>query len=117
MNLCKKVNKKDIIGEIADKLLCPRSFVDHQIIGKNPTIEKVIFNPPATVVFWSDGTKTVAKCSECSKWRMADGSCSCKRYARTCSFDKHVGLAVACARKAVPDFVKVMRDACEDGEK
>lgn len=27
----------------------------------NPTIENVIFNPPATIVFWSDGTKTVVK--------------------------------------------------------
>lgn len=27
-------------------------------------IENVIFNPPATIVFWQDGTKTVVKCSE-----------------------------------------------------
>ena len=26
-------------------------------------IEKVMYNNPATVVFWSDGTKTVSKCS------------------------------------------------------
>lgn len=25
-------------------------------------IEKVIFNDPATIVFWDDGTKTVTKC-------------------------------------------------------
>lgn len=25
-------------------------------------IEEVIFNPPATVVYWKDGTKTVVKC-------------------------------------------------------
>ena len=30
----------------------------------NTVIEKVIFNIPATIVFWSDGTKTVVKCSE-----------------------------------------------------
>lgn len=30
----------------------------------NTVIEKVIFNNPATIVFWSDGTKTVVKCSE-----------------------------------------------------
>ena len=29
-----------------------------------PEIKKVIFNPPATVVIWQDGTKTVVKCSE-----------------------------------------------------
>ena len=27
------------------------------------TIKKVIFNPPATVVYWSDRTKTVVKCN------------------------------------------------------
>lgn len=27
-----------------------------------PTITNVIFNPPATIVFWSDKTKTVVKC-------------------------------------------------------
>ena len=27
-----------------------------------PSIKNVIFNPPATIVFWNDGTKTVVKC-------------------------------------------------------
>ena len=27
-------------------------------------IKNVIFNPPATIVFWQDGTKTVVKCGE-----------------------------------------------------
>lgn len=26
-------------------------------------VSKIIFNPPATIVFWDDGTKTVVKCS------------------------------------------------------
>jgi hypothetical protein len=29
---------------------------------KDPEITNVIFNPPATIVFWSDKTKTVVKC-------------------------------------------------------
>lgn len=28
------------------------------------TIKKVIFNPPATIVYWGDGTKTIVKCQE-----------------------------------------------------
>lgn len=28
------------------------------------TIKNVIFNGPATIVFWEDGTKTVVKCDE-----------------------------------------------------
>lgn len=30
----------------------------------NPGIEKVIFNPPATIVIWKDGIKTVVKCGK-----------------------------------------------------
>lgn len=28
-------------------------------------VERVIYNAPATIVFWTDGTKTVVKCHEC----------------------------------------------------
>lgn len=31
-------------------------------------IKKVIFNEPATIVFWADGTKTVVKCGEDDVW-------------------------------------------------
>ena len=31
---------------------------------RNPDIEKVIFNDPATIVIWKDKTKTVVKCQE-----------------------------------------------------
>lgn len=27
-------------------------------------IDRVIYNPPATIVYWKDGTKTVVKCSD-----------------------------------------------------
>lgn len=46
-----------------------------------PNIEKVIFNPPATIVMWSDGTKTVVK---------AEGRDD---------FSEEYGLAMAIARK------------------
>lgn len=42
---------------------------------------KIIFNPPATIVFWKDGTKTVVKCQ--------DGDI----------FNEEVGLAMAIAQK------------------
>lgn len=44
-------------------------------------IKNVIFNPPATVVYWSDGTKTVVKCSANDK------------------FDPEKGLAMAIAKR------------------
>lgn len=35
---------------------------------KTPTIKNVIFNDPATIVFWTDNTKTVVKCQEGEKF-------------------------------------------------
>ena len=36
----------------------------HIYASSIPEIEDVIFNPPATIVFWADNTKTVVKCQE-----------------------------------------------------
>ena len=48
-----------------------------------PSIKKVIFNDPATIVFWSDGSKTVVKCQ--------DGDI----------YDPEKGLAMAISKKAL----------------
>ena len=48
-----------------------------------PSITNVIFNKPATIIFWSDGTKTVVKAQDGDK------------------FDKEKGLAMAIAKKAL----------------
>ena len=42
-----------------------------------PYIEKVIFNPPATIVFWKSGGKTVVKCNEPDKYDKAKGVALC----------------------------------------
>ena len=31
---------------------------------KVPSLKEVIFNEPATICIWSDGTKTIVKCEE-----------------------------------------------------
>lgn len=37
----------------------------HHIYANNiPEVKKVIFNDPATIVYWKDGTKTVVKCQK-----------------------------------------------------
>lgn len=46
-----------------------------------PTIKNIIFNDPATIVMWSDGTKTVVKCGEND------------------IFDPEKGVAMACMKK------------------
>lgn len=48
-----------------------------------PTINNVIFNDPATIVFWRDGSKTVVKCQ--------DGDI----------YDPEKGLAMAISKKAL----------------
>lgn len=40
---------------------------------KSVYITKVIYNNPATIVFWSDGTKTIAKCHEDDKYNCEQG--------------------------------------------
>lgn len=45
-------------------------------------IKKVIFNNPATIVFWSDGTKTVVKCKKEDTWDPEKGLAMaiCKKF-------------------------------------
>lgn len=49
---------------------------------RHKDIKQVIFNNPATVVFWGDGTRTVVKCSKDD------------------AFDPEIGLAMAICKKA-----------------
>lgn len=41
-------------------------WMDHKVpkVNFDSLIKKVIFNGPATIVIWSDGTKTVVKCMD-----------------------------------------------------
>lgn len=78
----------------------------NSIYGKTPTIplssfaiEKVIFNGPATIVMWMDGTKTIVKCQ--------DGD----------AFDPEKGLAMAISKKAFGNkgkYCDVFKKCLED---
>lgn len=57
-------------------------------------IKKVIFNDPATIVFWKDGTKTVVKAGS----KLVDASSCCWDVDK---FDPEKGLAMAIAKKAL----------------
>lgn len=64
-------------------------------------IRKVIFNDPATVVLWSDGTKTVVKCGPND------------------IFDKEKGLAMAIVKKMAGNdsrFHKIFKKWCKPDE-
>lgn len=45
------------LGDIENVTITPPKFDEKQI-------KDVIFNDPATIVFWKDGTKTVVKCQK-----------------------------------------------------
>lgn len=47
----------------AKPLITSYSFTNDRYYKNDELIEKVIFNKPATIVYWKDGTKTVVKCS------------------------------------------------------
>ena len=68
-----------------DDVVTPRDLLNYMYGMSSshiPEIKNVIFNDPATIVFWEDGTKTVVKCQ--------DGD----------EFDPEKGLAMAIAKKA-----------------
>ena len=68
----------------------PYSDLYNRIISNRQTpkqkamnsITNVIFNNPATIVFWSDGTKTVVKCDERDEFDPEKGLAMaiCKKY-------------------------------------
>lgn len=57
--------------------VAPEICIDYVTTGLRsksiPTIKEVIFNPPATIVFWADCTKTVVKCMEGKEFNKWDG--------------------------------------------
>ena len=61
----------------------PQNFTDYCRLRKFFRIKNVIFNDPATIVFWADGEKTVVKCSENDV------------------YDPEKGLAMAIAKRAL----------------
>ncbi len=56
-------NNETVVVECMSKYKFPGgfSFIDSDLVMNDFYIEKVIYNNPATIVIWSDGTKTVSK--------------------------------------------------------
>ena len=79
------------LNAVFDEFICP-SF---------PSIVKVIFNGPATIVKWSDGTKTVVKCQEGDEYSKQTGLLMCV-------FKKAFG--------AKNDLDKMIADICDQEE-
>lgn len=70
--------KEECINELRARFTKPNYFLDFE---KKETIKEVIFNDPATIVIWSDNSKTVVKCQPGD------------------TYSKEVGLAMCIAKK------------------
>lgn len=91
------INRKKHINDIIDDLtkemlIMPTKniacdfdgdFIKPVFFYNNLEIKKVIFNNPATIVYWNDGSKTVVKCQ--------DGD----------TFDKEKGLSLAICKRLI----------------
>ena len=67
--------------------------------SKVPEIKKVIYNNPATIVFWSDHTKTVVQCQKGD------------------DYDPEKGLALAIAKKSLGNTSRKLNDVLHKWEK
>lgn len=75
--------EKTIITSSIGNCITGDFTVFFKLYGENYfLIERVIYNNPATIVLWKDGTKTVVKCQEGD------------------SFSKELGLAMCFAKRA-----------------
>lgn len=75
-----------------------------QIVVPTFSVARVIFNNPATIVFWSAGTKTVVKCSE-------DDTFSPEMGFFHAYFEKHSGMTKTQISKYLKNLIRVEGEA------
>lgn len=88
----------DDIKKVVEVRMNPLMDYMRNDIEMSPTIKDVIFNDPATIVFWADGTKTVVKCQEGDE------------------FDPEKGLTMAIAKKVYGNkghYFETVKKWCE----
>ena len=108
---CDRLLRRELHSKVAENIRLKQELDNfkkkHDIPSAYPgstrptfVINKVLFNPPATIVFWLDGTKTVVKCKEGEE------------------FSEWAGIALCLAKKLYgPNFHKIFRAHCSDPEK
>lgn len=93
-------NVKDILNSLYGVTAYERhAWLKEQIRERQKLeIADVIFNGPATIVFWKDRTKTVVKCTKGD------------------TFSEDAGVALCIAKKMMGDsFHRVLKDAVKKG--
>lgn len=74
-------------------------YIKPEVLATAFRIKKAIFNPPATIVLWEDGTKTVVKANEPSKKMIV--SVRGIELEDVNAYDPEKGLAMCIAKKAL----------------
>lgn len=67
-----------------------------------PDVEKILFSPPHTIVFWEDGSSTIVKCMKGQQ------------------FDSYTGFAMACMKKmfgSTSRWTKIMKNCDKTNRK
>lgn len=85
------------------------------------TIKNVIFNPPATIVFWSNGDNTVVKCDETEEFDPEKGmAMAISKHAlgnKGSYYNEFVKCAGEFTRKTFDDYGKAIAKGFEDNIK
>lgn len=98
-NIEKKDDTLDVMRYVYNDILTTQKYCE---TFKSPhlyryDIQKVIFNEPATIILWTDGSKTIVKCAEDEV------------------FDAEKGLAMAICKKILgDDFKKVFKEHIQE---
>lgn len=95
-----------VLAELNKRPYTPATVSSKFSLDIRNNIDKVIFNNPATIILWKDGTKTVVKCQKGE------------------TFDEEKGLAIAIAKRVLGDkgnfnevFKKYVEHYVEDEKK
>ena len=80
------------------KIYIDEHFDAYRNVNRLPQINKVIYNDPATIIFWADGTKTVVQCQPEDE------------------YDPEKGLALAIAKKALGNTSRKLNDVLHKWE-
>ena len=122
-----QVHNTEVTFEVED----PEPIFFDLILGyKNTDIDRVIFNDPATIVFWKDKTKTVVKCHPEDTFDEEIGFMCCylkrilssKEYTKFCEYlndiweQKNNRLYREALEKKMAEKVKSRKHACKCGE-
>ncbi len=94
-------------GEVMDAFRASNSLVENR---KSCAIERVIFNDPATIVIWSDKTKTVVKCQPGDAYDPEKGLALCiskKFFGNKGNFNEVF-------KKWIPEYPSVIDDMNDD---